>query len=128
MTNKAKIQRIQTGSSRKVFRFKRWAIKVPYFPNCGYGKFYGFLTGLRNNIVEAQFSKNFQRDSLLCPVVFHLPFGLMNVMPYCKPLTDDEFSDVKLASLMMQTDFVFIEDKADSFGWHKNKIVCIDYH
>lgn len=97
-----------------------------------------FLCGLLANLQERSFSR--LKDPRMCPVIFSLPGGFLNVMPRCIELTDDEF-----CSLVNIKDFwgyglidwpgndyrykavIPVENKSNSFGWHNGKVVAIDY-
>lgn len=64
----------------------------------------------------------------LCPVTFHLPLGLLVVMPKVDVLTDDEFLAMDIDAFVETPDYyVPIEKKANSLGWLNGRIVAIDY-
>ena len=111
------------GSSRLVFLIWKWAFKVPKIHNYNYsyGRLYSFCIGIKNNILEYEFSK--LQNPYLCPVIFHIR-GLLNVMPRLKVLTDQEYS-----ALIITDDLVIhiVEHKSTSWGWLYNKPVAIDY-
>ena len=73
-----------TGATRIVFFIWNKVIKIPSF--CSWKH---FLWGLLGNMQERQFSKSDMEG--LCPVIFSIPGGFLNVMPYALPFTDDEF-------------------------------------
>ena len=56
----------------------------------------------------------------LCPIVYYLPGGFLNVMPRCSPITHE--------SLMFKdANGLDIEQKLDSFGYYNGKVVAVDY-
>lgn len=64
----------------------------------------------------------------LCPVKFHLPLGLLAVMPKVTLLTDDEFCAMDIKAFIETPDYyVPVEEKTNSFGWLNGRIVAIDY-
>lgn len=125
----------RTGCTRIVLLTKRYAIKIPNFID-GYKS---LLNGLLANLEEREFSKlNYKQ---LCPILFSLPLGLINVMPKVKILSDEEFtislldefdifsvedSEYKL-DIVCNGYFIRVENKANSFGWLNEKLVCVDY-
>lgn len=89
-----------------------------------------FLHGLIGNMQERTFS-GFCPDKL-CPLLFSLPGGFLNVMPECKPLSSefylDEFDFDDFCACDEGADVSgIVEDKRDSFGVLGNRIVAVDY-
>lgn len=85
-----------------------------------------FCQGMLANMQEVTFSK--AKWIELCPVLFHLPLGLLVVMPKVKLLTDDEFCEMDFIAFTDKPDyFVPVEEKANSLGWLNGRIVAIDY-
>lgn len=64
-------------------------------------------------------------DIEYCPIVFRLPFGLLNVMPRCEPISRDEYFE--LYEALGEYLPPFIERKMDTFGKLHGKIVVVDY-
>lgn len=102
----------------------RW-IQIEAKPH-GYGKFYAFVCGLKANIVEYAWSKS--NHAKLCPILWHIPFGLLNVMPRCTPVDE---ADLRL---LIETNWwntsigtMPVEEKCSSFGRLKGKFVAVDY-
>lgn len=74
----------------------------------------------------------------MCPISFYIPGGFILVMPRCMPLTEQEFEELDILNFhgysrlnnKNSIEFNFkvpVEHKICSFGWHKDKIVAIDY-
>ena len=109
------------GVTRMVILTKRYAFKIPVpydYRRC--------LQGLLSNMQEVRFSK--AKWPELCPVLFHLPLGLLVVMPRVRVMTEEEFDKFDFAGFVHQYDYyVPSESKPDSFGWLDGKIVTIDY-
>lgn len=115
-----KLKFIQTGCTRKVFLIGRYAVKIPNWERWDL-----FLNGLLGNMQEAMLST--LKDKRLCPVIFSLPGGWLNIMPRAKVLTNDEF--LKVSSLFLTAGEIKIpmEWKSDSLGIFEGKVVAIDY-
>ena len=107
---------ITRGVTRTVIIIGNYVFKFP----CLHYKWDNFLTGLLCNIQEIKF-KNL--SDKLCPILFYLPGGFLNVMPKCKMISEDEFYTLDLKDYINLP----IEFKQDSFGKLNNKIVAIDY-
>lgn len=119
---------IKYGCTRIVFLIGGYAIK---FPQIKY-EWKHFLLGLLANMQEIGFSK--MDDKRMCPVLFYIPGGWMVVMPRCKNLSREEFMklDTRIFYPLNENSpneyfNVPVENKEDSFGWYKGKIVAIDY-
>lgn len=110
--------KFRQGTTRYVVLVGRWAVKFPTFK---YG-YRNFLRGLLGNIDEAGMGRG--KDARLAPALFALPGGWLLVMPRCKPVSPREFHDLVN---MKSFDLLPVEDKRDSFGWYKGRIVAIDY-
>jgi hypothetical protein len=129
------------GATRTVILVGRYAFK---FPTMAYG-WKSFLNGLLHNMNETAWWRS-ACNAGLCPIVFSIPGGFLNVMPRCEPvggLTAERYNafvnrgrccdhpdDVHLpgggcslcegASYMHDFDPGWIipaENKEDSFGW-----------
>jgi hypothetical protein len=111
------------GATRIVFLTRRWAIKVPNVLD-GYKL---FLCGLLANLQESRMWQNFPKPEL-CPVRFHLPLGLLVVMPRLDVLTDTEYANLDYESFRDRGEYSLpVEDKPNSFGWMNGQPVVIDY-
>ncbi len=112
------------GSSRIVFKFKHYVIKIPNFLVCHLH----FLYGCYGNWSEREYYKRCKKISdklhieLLSPSYFCSWFGLIQIQARCKErleyLTEEEkdiFKDIT-------TDI-----KCQNFGYYKGKLVCLDY-
>ena len=106
--------KIKNGSFRITFVIGKYAIKVPRLRQWRY-----FLQAILMNIYEKEWSKVDDYD--LCPVYFSF-LGLINIMPYCKPITEKEYKKLKMYKFIGLS-----ENKISSFGKYKNKIVAVDY-
>ena len=74
---------------------------------------------------EAQFSKSGWKE--LCPVLFSVPGGFLVVIPRCQTL-QDALPQALYELFINQPDYcVPAENKSDSFGWYKGRLVAIDY-
>lgn len=106
------------GRNRFVLLVGRYALKFPSFRN-----WRDFLFGLLNNLNERD---AYRRDPAhRCPVLFAAPGGFLLIMPRVRTLTDEEMAAVD-AALWAQRSHA-PEAKPDSFGWHENTIVAVDY-
>jgi hypothetical protein len=123
--------RVLSGCTRHVLLIGKYAIKIPQLT-------YGwrlFLLGLLGNMQEASFSEI--PDDRMAPVFFSISGGFLIVMPRCEPLTNDEYAMLNI-SMFWEIDNrscngyygecrIPVENKQDSFGWYKGRIVAIDY-
>jgi len=121
---------IRYGATRTVLLTRKYAIKVP---SCHTWR--SFLTGLLANLQERVFAT--LQDDRLCPVVFSLPGGLLVVMPRVTELTEYDWEELGLingvtrwmggeaaeGNYPLPVEF----GKRSSFGWHKGRLVAIDY-
>jgi len=109
------------GTTRTVLHTGNYVIKIPALSSWKH-----FLCGLLANQSETLFSKFF--SSGLCPVVFGVWGGWLIIMPYAKPLTLEEFTELDVTWWSNRGDYIIpVEDKQDSFGWLNNEIVAVDY-
>lgn len=117
---------IKHGTNRVVILIGRYAIKLP---TCVSWKL--FLTGLLGNMQEKLFSDT--KWDQLCPVIFSMPGGWLNVMPRAEPLEREAFFNLDFDKWIKVHDgesvvaIVPVENKLDSFGTINGKIVAIDY-
>lgn len=127
--------KIRNGTTRFVILTKHWAFKIPQFRYA----WRHFLMGLLANMQERQFAT--MKDSRMCPIKFYIPGGWLVVMPRCKELSDEDFTNLNIDMFWEESnvrelkgttiffgDFkIPVEHKQDSFGWLNGKIVAIDY-
>lgn len=110
----------KSGATRCVFLVGSYALKMPRLNDwrlC--------LHGLLANMQEAQFSRVGWAE--LCPVLWNIPGGFLVVMPRCQPL-GRRMSAEEFAEFSQKKDYcVPVENKPDSFGWYRGRIVAIDY-
>ena len=114
---------IKYGTTRIVFIVRDYAIKIPNFKIWKL-----FLLGLLGNMQEVTFTS--LRSNKLCPVIFNIPGGFMNIMPKVKELSREEFFNFNYEQFCENDDAYIkniVENKLDSFGWYKGSIVAIDY-
>ncbi len=117
---------ISSGVTREVFLTKRYAFKIP---KLRYGwKF--FLTGLLANMQERTFSTAGWPE--LCPIVFSIPGGWLNVQRRAASLTPHEWQnfdrDLFEYGSIERGYIVPIGDwKAENFGVIDGRIVAVDY-
>lgn len=110
------------GCHRIVILTRKWAIKMPNFTD-GWRL---FLTGLLANMQERVFSKAQWPE--LCPVIFSIPGGWLNIMPRVREMTDKEFRIFDVKDFLEKSDYVVpAEAKSNSFGWLNGHVVAIDY-
>ena len=108
------------GSTRNVILIYDIAIKYPRFIQYNL-----FLHGLLANLNETLFSKFHIK---CCPIYFSFPLGFLNIMHRAIPLSRIEFEELDYNNFVQVNDYkIPVENKLDSFGWYKNKIVAIDY-
>lgn len=70
-------------------------------------------------------AENSTRDGV-CPVLWCLPGGFLNVMPRAAELTEAEFARLNVSEFCDRNKIV-VEYKRDSFGWLDDRIVAVDY-
>jgi hypothetical protein len=112
------------GITRTVILTKRYAIKFPAIRN-GWRM---FLYGLLSNTDEQRFTCLADQFKL-CPTIFSLPGGWMNVQPRCQPLTDDEWSTIAHLWEPGVSDWcgMSCDFKRDNFGTLDGEIILLDY-
>jgi hypothetical protein len=118
----------RTGCTRIVIVTRRYAVKVPNFlgPGPRGWRWRSFLLGLLANLQESRFAATGWPE--LCPIVFRLPLGFLNVMPRVEILSDEEFLAFDAVAFCDKTDYVVpAEHKSNSFGKWNGRIVAIDY-
>lgn len=109
------------GTHRTTLLIGRYAVKVPVFVEWRL-----FLFGLLANMQEARFSRANWPE--LCPVVFAVPGGFLNVMQRAEPITREEFWALVSTNWKHRHNYVLpVEYKLDSFGKLDGRIVAVDY-
>jgi hypothetical protein len=119
---------IKYGSTRTVFLIRNWAIKIPNFREWRL-----FLHGLLANMQE----KTFSVYPEVCPVIFSVRGGFLNIAKRARELTELEFEQEIQYTYPNTPDgniifkdadyYIEAEGKPSSFGWLDGKIVVIDY-
>jgi len=114
--------KIKNGSTRIVFIFDNFVIKIPNFLY----SHNNFLLGCIANWKERKFTKDFKclpnYYNKISPSLFCSYFGLLQIMKKCEPLNRD-ITDKEILYFKDIT----IETKSSNFGILKDKIVCLDY-
>ena len=112
---------IKYGTTRTVFLFRNLAIKIP-----NHVEWRLFLHGLLANMQETKFSKTGWPE--LCPILFSIPGGFLNIMKRARPLTREEFFSLNVDEWREKEDYIVpCENKLDNFGCLDGRIVTIDY-
>lgn len=110
---------VRWGTHRLAIMLGPWAIKVPVLTEWRL-----MLYGLLANLRERQWTAVALPDDRIAPVLLSFPGGWLNVMPRCRPLTRSEFD---LVDANQWRDFGNVEDKMDSFGVLRGRVVAVDY-
>ena len=85
-----------------------------------------FLLGLLANMQESKFSKTGWPE--LCPVLFSIPGGFMVIQKRAVPVCEEEYFAMSFEDLTIRDNYIVpAEDKPDSWGKIKGKIVAVDY-
>ena len=65
----------------------------------------------------------------LCPILFGLPGGWMNIMKKARVMTDEEFLNFEWEKFCVINKHAYIpgEAKPDCYGWIDDKVVVIDF-
>lgn len=109
------------GATRFVIFAGRYVLKMPSFHS-----WRNFLWGLLGNMQEAQFARSGLAG--ICPVTFRIPGGLLNIMPYARPMTADEWGAFDFEAFTDRPDYVIpAERKPDSFGVLNGEVVAVDF-
>lgn len=123
---------LKGGSRRTVVLIGKYALKFPSFYS-----FNSFVEGLIHNISEYEFST--MEIPELCPIIFRIPGGFLNVMPRCKcgvwPGWDEDdcklLNDWQEAAKKSQRSSLLeniVEPKEDSVGrLPDGRVVAVDY-
>jgi hypothetical protein len=125
---------VSKGTSRLVFLLsQKYALKIarPRLREAWhYKRCQEVLEGIKANMSERKRWES-SKDKRLCPILFCDYFGIVVVMPYARPLTDEEFHDLEYKYIMEGShafgrvhhgDF-----KRENYGMLGNQIVKIDY-
>jgi hypothetical protein len=117
---------IRMGSSRTGLKLGKFFIKIPFtfYKKVGIrGFWYRLLKGLQANILELEY-KNIPYAFLDYGIVLNTPIygsklGFFNIYYFASSVKNIEIIPNRLPDI--------IEYKLSSFGYVKNKLVCIDY-
>ena len=111
------------GTTRIVFLVGDYAFKLPRpYP------WRNFLQGFLANMQEEEFSR--MESDHLCPIVFRIPGGALNVMPRARMMTIEEWADFDYDQWIKEGGeniSELIEGKRCSFGVLGDRIVAVDY-
>ena len=114
------------GSNRLVILTRRHALKIPNL-RCWWRFVWGLIDNMQERRVNGRGRWPTRHDGV-CPILFSLPGGFLNVMPRARPLTDDEWAAFDPAEHCRRDGYVIsAEPKQDSFGVLSGRIVAIDY-
>jgi len=116
---------IKTGATRYVLIIGNLAFKFPSWFSWSH-----FLQGMVANMAEYQFSRVDIYQGKVCPILFRIPGGFLNVMPRCRIMTDEEFDMKAMVEFCRCSDDFYLptEYKSDSYGWTKDgNLVAVDY-
>ena len=111
------------GATRRVLLTKRYAFKVPTWVEWRL-----FLKGLLANMQECVWWTT--RDRRLCPVVFSLPGGWLNVMKRAEVVDFEALCESQECGYWTgdpDLTWVTSDFKADNFGMLNGVLVCVDY-
>ncbi|MGL5013975.1 MAG: hypothetical protein ACRC6V_06750 [Bacteroidales bacterium] len=113
------------GSTRIVFIFEKFVIKIPTFKSWKL-----FLTGILANLQERQFSKIHNKN--LARVVLSDPLGLIIVMERVREIRNRGLFFVELQKICCESDlhldFWLSDCKPENYGYNnKGKLVKLDF-
>lgn len=113
---------VRRGATRVVILTKNYALKVPTFESWEL-----FLCGLLSNMSEVVW--NVIECENLCPVIWSIPGGFLNVMPRVETFDTYLETDAYMELFGEREDYTltFVENKPNHFGYYKNNIVAVDY-
>ncbi len=118
------------GTTRFVILTKRYAIKLPYISFKKYG-FTNFLCGLLANINESQYTEIYENEYGVkhLPIIFHIGFGIMNVMRRIEPIKKEDFIKINNSFKQKYGEMATMSNDTSykNFGWYKGEIYCFDY-
>ncbi len=116
--------KLKYGATRCVFLAGNYAVKIPRMHT-----WRNFLYGLLANMQEIE--KHNAKYPGLCPLLWYLPGGFINIMPRAQPITDEYYELIGEAYWTKWGDtddyYVNVENKICSFGWLNGAIVAVDY-
>ena len=113
--------KLKKGTTRYVILFENFVIKIPSFYS-----WKNFLLGIVANLQEVTFWNAFKHEKL-CPIILNIN-GFIIIMPKAKELTFEEFKTFNYNEFIdIDTWKIPVENKLNSFGKIKNKIVAVDY-
>lgn len=110
---------IRWGVTRAVFLVGPYALKVP-----NWGRYGLFLDGMLANIQEKKWSGFSDK---LCPIIFCIPGGWLNVMPRCKPFKGSIPKKWFKRFTHTNGGILPVEHKDNSFGFLNDRLVALDY-
>ena len=96
------------GNTRVLIEFESFVIKIPCYKS--------FSKGRKKNRKEYMLSELFD---FVCPVKKSLFYSSIIIVNYACPISDKEFKKLEIE------DYVFFNNRKQSFGKTKNKIVIV---
>lgn len=120
---------VHHGSSRTTILMGRCAFKIPSLYDWEH-----FLLGLLANGHENKFQST--APKYLCPILFRLPGGFLNVYPRCDITRGDAKTAIEFFTRLYELEesgdgeeivLQIVEYKPDSVGTFEGKIYAIDY-
>jgi hypothetical protein len=124
-------------TTRRVFLTKRHALKLPRLRPYAAWKsrsWRSMLEGFHANLMERrkwQQSSTERRTQLhLCPILLSDSLGLFVIMPYARPLTDEEFAKLWEESIELESPFaerIHTDFKRENYGMLGDCWVKVDY-
>jgi hypothetical protein len=113
--------RVARGATRLVILTQNYALKVPSIESWEL-----FLCGLLSNMSEKIWS-GFAPQ--LCPVLWSIPGGFLNVMPRVDTLSRCLKEDIYEEHFGNKEDYTleFVENKPHHFGYYQGRLVAVDY-
>ena len=127
---------MRKGSARRVLLIcRKYAVKIACFrlrEAWRWRKWREIFEGFKANRSERQKWKS-SHDACLCPILWADKLGVFVVMPYARPLTEEEFSDLERKHTIQRAS-ALSSGKADNgdfrrvnYGMIREKVVKIDY-
>jgi hypothetical protein len=89
-----------------------------------------FLEGMIANLQERELSRRYSNEEKLCPVIWADPLGLAVVMPFARPMTDEEwepFDVIGFCDLQNGSSLPIECGKRDTYGVIAGRVVAVDY-
>jgi hypothetical protein len=115
---------VSHGTTRVTLCVGRYAIKIAKGPR----------GSICNEFESALWTRTTEtRRKMLCPILATMPFGIAVVMPWARPLTENEKNYLIKTDGFPDWDYVPpdetapFEYKASDWGWLDGRLVALDY-